>query len=60
MGMKPIKVSADSKIHVKVKVKLNDYEQRRCFYGHDSNIDAVEQEADFKVENSSFNGNCTS
>ena len=35
LGVKPIKVAEDTKIHIKVKVTVDDMEIRRCYYGCD-------------------------
>jgi len=47
-----------------IKVRDDDYEMRRCFYGYDGYphyYDKIEdQEFDFEVEDSDHNHNCTS
>jgi hypothetical protein len=64
LGMKPMKVSAGTQIHIVIKVTSDDYEIRRCFYGTDGeehHYNALEgQDQDFETKDSRFNGNCTS
>lgn len=63
LGSKPVKVKAEQKLHVCMKIVRQEYEQRRCFYGSDGNesqYNEIEQPNDFKMETSRLNGNCTS
>lgn len=33
LGVKPMRVKADTQIHIIIRVTSDDYEIRRCFYG---------------------------
>ena len=64
LGVKPIKVSSDSHIHILIKVMSSDYEQRRCLYGsegYENNYQEIEgQDYDFDTKSSNYNDNGTS
>ena len=59
LGARPIKVSAGSKIHIKLKSR--NEESRRCHYGYDDRsydyrkID--DQPLDFEIERSNYDDN---
>lgn len=64
LGLKPIKIAADQKLHLVIKIEAYDSETRRHRYGRDGYPDSYRtiegQDQDFEVENSRFNNNSTS
>lgn len=63
LGIKPIKVSADQKIHIIMTVDSDEGDIRRHNYGREGypeNYNQIEQLQDFDVESSVHNNNSTS
>lgn len=63
LGVKPIKMVADQKLHIIVTVDSYEGEIRRHFYGREGypqDYEKIDQPQDFDVESSRWNNNSTS